>query len=325
MTRRLLCAGEVVVDLVLRVPGLPRRGGDLVADSVSAEPGGAMNVMAAARRQGVPVTYAGLLGTGPMASLAAAALHAEGIQTVLPPRSDRDTATIVTLVEPDGERSFVTTLGAEADLTGGDLESVTVRDDDIVYVSGYGLAYPRNGPSLARWVPGLPDAVTVVLDLSPLVADIPPGVLAPVLARTDWVTGSLDEGRAVIGGSAAATAATVATALRDRVRQVAVVRRGSDGATVSTSGRGAHQIEPFAVTPIDVNGAGDAHTGSLIASLAYAEADVAMTDDETLVAVRRANAAAAIAITRHGPATAPTTDELAALLGTNGVSRPTNG
>ncbi len=325
MTRRLVCAGEVVVDLVLRVSGLPRRGADLVADSVSAEPGGAMNVMTAARRQRVPVTYAGLLGTGPMASLAAAALDAEGIEVVLRPRSDMDTATIVTLVEPDGERSFVTTLGAEADLTGSDLEALKIRDDDIVYLSGYGLSYPRNGPSLAGWVPGLPDTVTVVLDLSPFVADIPPGVLAAILARTDWVTGSLDECRAVTGAASSATAAVVVTGLRDRVRQVAVIREGPDGATVSTSARSPHHIEPFAVTPVDTNGAGDAHTGSLIASLAHAGSTTAMTDGEVAVAVRRANAAAAIAVTRHGPATAPYIDELDALLGTNGVSRPTNG
>jgi len=54
------------------------------------------------------------------------------------------------------------------------------------------------------------------------------------------------------------------------------------------------------------NGAGDAHTGTFIAALAGG-ADVAD-------AVRTANAAAALSVTRRGPATAPTAAELARFL-----------
>jgi sugar/nucleoside kinase (ribokinase family) len=57
---------------------------------------------------------------------------------------------------------------------------------------------------------------------------------------------------------------------------------------------------------LDSNGAGDTHTGAFIAALATGADDVA--------AARTANAAAALSVTRRGPATAPTAAELARFL-----------
>ena len=51
---RLLHLGNVVVDVVLTVPALPEPGGDVLATSTETAAGGGFNVMAAARRQGLP-------------------------------------------------------------------------------------------------------------------------------------------------------------------------------------------------------------------------------------------------------------------------------
>lgn len=58
---------------------------------------------------------------------------------------------------------------------------------------------------------------------------------------------------------------------------------------------------------VDSNGAGDAHVGAFLALLGRGASPYD--------AARGANAAAALAVTRRGPATGPTSDELAALLG----------
>jgi len=315
MTRRLLSAGEVVVDLVLTVPGLPRRGGDVLARTATTLAGGAFNVMAAASRQGVAVTYAGLLGTGPMADLAAAALAAAQIDVALPARTDRDTGTVVALVEPDGERTFVTTLGAEAGLTDEDLAAVAIRADDVVHISGYGLAYPANGRCLARWVRSLPGTVTVVLDPGPLVGQVPPAVLDPVLRRTDWLSCTDGEARVLAddGHDPRASAAV----LRERVRCGVVVRRGRRGAVVAAYDDEPVIVPALTVDVVDLNGAGDAHVGSLIASLA--------TDGDGFrpaAAVHRANGAAALAVTRRGPATAPTREQLDMFMASTGRGAP---
>lgn len=311
MTRRLLCAGEVVVDLVLTVPALPPRGGDVIAATASSQVGGAFNVMTAAARQDTPVTYAGLLGTGPLSSLATDGLRAERIEVALPPRPDRDLGTVVALVEPDGERTFITSLGAEADLRHADLGALAVSADDVVYVSGYGLAYPANGPCLARWVPTLPPSVTVVLDPGPLVGAVPADVLAPVVDRVDWLSCNVAEARIMVDDDRADSAALI-TMLRERVHVGVVLRQGSMGAVVATYDSEPLVVPAPAVHVVDTSGAGDAHVGSFIASLARPE------DFDPGRATGHANAAAALAVARSGPATAPTTSQLNEFLSSTG-------
>lgn len=88
-----------------------------------------------------------------------------------------------------------------------------------------------------------------------------------------------------------------------------VVHTGSDGAWVCDLGKEAEHIKGFQVKAVDTNGAGDAHTGVLAASIAYK-----MTLKQ---AVLYANAAAAIAVTKYGPATCPTKKEIEDFIKTN--------
>jgi sugar/nucleoside kinase (ribokinase family) len=82
---RLVFAGEAIVDLLMWVPALPERGGDMLAESAAIEVGGGFNIMAAAVRQGLPVVYAGGHGTGPWGDKVRAALAADIPAAVLDP------------------------------------------------------------------------------------------------------------------------------------------------------------------------------------------------------------------------------------------------
>ncbi len=88
-----------------------------------------------------------------------------------------------------------------------------------------------------------------------------------------------------------------------------VVRAGSNGAWVCDLGKEAEHIKGFQVKAVDTNGAGDAHTGVLAASIGYK-----MTLKQ---AVLYANAAAALAVTKYGPATCPTKKEIEDFIKTN--------
>ena len=85
-----------------------------------------------------------------------------------------------------------------------------------------------------------------------------------------------------------------------------VVRLGADGCVILAPGGEPVHVPGFAVEALDTNGAGDAHVGAFLAALA--------TGQHPLAAARRANACAALAVTRPGPATAPTAAEVDALL-----------
>lgn len=211
------------------------------------------------------------------------------------------------LVDAAAERTFVTTVGAEGRLTRIDLDRVPVTGDDLVQVSGYGLAHPVDAAALPGWLHDLPRATRVITDPSPLVGELDPAVLGPVLRRTDLLTANAREAAIMTG---CAEAADGAAALVDRIRPggFVVVRDGAAGCWLAGPATDAVPVlvPGFRVRAVDTTGAGDAHAGVLAHGLA--------TGLDPQAAARRANAAAALAVTRSGPATAPTGAELDAFL-----------
>src|SRR6516225_7140226 len=197
---RLVFAGEAIVDLLIRVPALPERGGDMLAESAAVEVGGGFNIMAAAVRQDLPVVYAGGHGTGPWGDMVRAALGAESLR------------------EP------------------GAWDLVRVRPGDAVYVSGYGLVAPGSGRVLGAWAAGLPPGVLLFVDPGPLVADIPAAVLDPVLARCDWWSCNQREGALLTGSDDPAEAAR--RLVRRTGRADVIVRAGPDGCVLATRDSG---------------------------------------------------------------------------------------
>jgi ribokinase len=277
---RLVHLGNVVVDLVLMVDALPERGGDVLAGSTMRATGGGFNVMAAASRLGLATSYGGVLGTGPFGDQAREDLRREGIDFPQPQHPELDTGFVVALVDAGGERTFVTSPGAEATLT----TVLETTAEDFVYVSGYSLLHELNRAMLVQHLPHLRG--TVFFDPGPLVSQIPPAALQTALTRADWLSCN----------------ATEAAALGDLQGPTRIlVRRGPEGCSLDNQPVGGFQAEA-----VDLNGAGDAHSGAFLAALAKGL--------EPLEAARQANAAAAIAVTRRGPATGPTQAELDAFL-----------
>jgi sugar/nucleoside kinase (ribokinase family) len=331
---RLLHLGNVVIDVVLDVPALPERGGDVLVDAAMTTAGGGFNVMAAARRQGLPVVYAGAYGTGPFATLAMSTLAAEGIDVVLPPTSGRDTGIVITIVEDDGERTFLTAPGAEDSLTADGLAGVHAGPGDAVYLSGYGLLHASNRPAMLGWLPSLDEHSILFFDPGPLVDHIPPAALTQVLHYADWVMCNAREAALLTahppipedpghrqpvshrdhGGRSGHLIAELTEsaqilagrAVAGRRGRGVIVHFGQGGCILARAGGDAVHIPGFPVHAIDTTGAGDTHAGVFIASLA-AGAPAAE-------AARLANAAAAFSATRPGPATAPTAAELADFL-----------
>ena len=307
---RLLHLGNVVVDVVLDVPDWPERGGDVLASATQVTAGGGFNVLAAAVARGLSACYAGAYGTGPFASLALAALADSGIEVLQAAKPGLDTGFVVTVVDAAGERTFLTSRGAEATMTPEDLRGVVAGPDDAVYLSGYGLVHPGNARAILGWLDRLGGPNVVFLDPGPLASEVPGEVLDRVLRRTDWLTCNAREAAALTGEdrpAAALRALADRLAARGRPGARVLVRTGPDGCLLSSfSATQPLAVPGFPVTARDSNGAGDTHTGVFIAALA-AGANAAE-------AARQANAAAAISVTRRGPATAPTAAELAQFL-----------
>lgn len=299
--KRLVVVGSILVDVLLYIPHLPERGGDVLAHHALISAGGGFNVLYAAKRLGLPAAYAGLIGDGPFGRILKGTLARHQIPCLLPYVRGADNGFDVALVEADGERSFVTAPGCESRLTERHLRSLHLAADDACYVSGYDLLYPVSGPTLARLLPRLTPRPLIVFDPGPLVSAIPADRLLPLVAASDVLTLNRREGELMTGHT---EPSQMAASLRERIRSdgVVLVRAGEEGTWLADADRLAHlPTRPARV--VDTTGAGDTHTGAFLASLAEG------WDVQT--AVWRANIAASLSVELAGPATAPDADRLA--------------
>jgi sugar/nucleoside kinase (ribokinase family) len=303
---RLVHAGSAVVDYVYRIDALPAPGTEKTATRHDRVVGGGFNLMVAASRTGMKVAFAGRHGTGPNADALRAALAGAGIDVLMPATAEADTGNSVVLVTDDAERTFVSWPGAESRLARRDLDAVTLRAGDVVFTSGYTLSYAGSREALAAWIEALPYGIPLVFDPTPVVADIPRPVLERVLARTDWLSCNADEAAFITGIRDRQDAA--ATLIERHCRRAAgvVVRCGRAGAFLRLRDGAPTMVPGFEVEAVDTNGAGDTHIGAFVSALSRGQAPLA--------AVRYANAAAALSVTRPGGSSAPTHAEILAFL-----------
>lgn len=311
---RVIHTAQALVDEVLQVAALPRRGQNAVADSLTRYPASAVNVLLAAARSGGTCVQAGSVGTGANGDLIRETLSAEQIEVSSPPVPDLDTGTCVVLLEPSAERTFITTQGAERRISVESLQTSDPQPGDLVCVSGYSFYGATRDPLLA-WLETLPEGVLVVLDPGAPYADLPDDLLLRTLALTDVWTGNAEEAEALAARLTAGLpksvrpkgweqqAAEIAEGLH--ADAVVIVRDGPKGCVVRVDDTST-VLPGYPQKPIDTNGAGDTHTGVLVAEAARGTGWVD--------AARRANAAGAIKVTRKGPNSAPTAAEIDSFL-----------
>ena len=304
---RILHLGQVVVDLSMDIDHLPERGGDIFARRTAIKVGGGYNVIRAARQMGAPIAYMGAIGTGPMADMARGALAALQVPAQGPVLDDCDTGYSVAMIEPSGERTFVSTRGAETQVPEGTYESMDLVAGDVIYLSGYSFCHKDNTRSLVGFAhrhqgEGFP----VLFDLGPMVANIALDVLKTVNGlHPIW---SLNEREGPILAERLGCRPDVrgetelestCRSLSQKLGSPVVLRAGARGAWYCQP-KDSIQIE-YIPTPqvhaIDTNGAGDTHSGVLCAGILQG-----LPIEEALTL---ANCAGALSTTQPGPATCP--------------------
>jgi sugar/nucleoside kinase (ribokinase family) len=203
---------------------------------------------------------------------------------------DIDTGYCFTMVEPDGERSFVTYAAAEAMVTIDQLMSIEILPTDAVYISGYDLSYASSREAVKQWIlSDQADIADIFFDPSTMVSAIDKDVIDALRHKAYVIT--LNEMEYEVLSPVAGDEALFLQ--RNGVRDTVLFENATPVATVPT----------FAVeNPLDTTGAGDVHTGALIASLA--------SGMEWHDAIARANKAAAYSVTQKGGASGPTAEVL---------------
>jgi len=300
---RLIHTAQALVDDLIAVPALPRRGRNVVAGGHCLYAGGAVTVLVAAAYSGADCVLAGSVGCGPYGDLIRDVLGGAGVAISSPPVETLDTGVCLVFVEPTAERTFVTIQGAERAITPASLATSAPRPGDFVAISGYTLQGASSAPLLA-WLATLQEGVDVVLDPGAAFSELDDATQLATLALTTMWTSNADEAAALTGDAAMMTSpAKVAARLREGA--TVIVRDGPAGCAVRLGGVTTN-VPGFPQKAVDTNGAGDTHTGVLIAEL--------LAGTDLVTAARRANAAGAMKVIRRGLDATPRRADIDAFL-----------
>jgi ribokinase len=289
---RVFVLGNAMVDLSLPMARLPLPGETVVADGLARAPGGkGLNQAVVAARAGAAVFFHAAVGRDVEAGFIADSLAAEGFAGLTLVPCDAPTDLSILMVAADSENSIVSLCHAADTITATDAAEFAqaMRAGDWLLVQGnLSRDATRAASAAARDAGG-----RVCFNPAPIRWPV-----ADVLAMTDVLVVNRVEAAALSGQDDPVLAARQLHA--DGARRV-VVTLGRDGCLWLDD---AVQTAPaLVVQAMDSTGAGDSFCGVLVAALARGAAF-----DE---AIARAQAAAAIAVTRRGAfAALPTGAEL---------------
>lgn len=258
-----LVLGAAVVDVIISLNKLPRTGEDVMAEHRETLVGGcAYNVSNILKQLHVKHDLFVPVGQGTYAQTIKRQLEMDGTQILLEDKRS-DNGWNLSIVEQDGERTFITIPGIETRWCSDWFKQLNLESYDYIYLSGYEIEGPSGQVILDALERRRPDC-KLVFDPSPRVSYIDPDILTRVLTMGTLLHLNRAELSELTGITDLYEAAAQAYAITE---EPIVATLGGDGTLIYT-GEG-HEIIPSAqVTVVDTIGAGDSHTGAFIAGLA---------------------------------------------------------
>lgn len=302
---RIVVVGSINMDLMARVPRLPRPGETVKGtEFVQVAGGKGANQAVAAARLGAAVTLIGRVGNDAFGQGLTASLKAEGVQTEHVQITVNCPSGLALIgVEDSGQNAITVIGGANQRLSPQDVqqaEAVIAAADALLVQLEVPLETVAAAIALARR-----HQVLTILDPAPA----PDGVLMAELCTADVVSPNQTEAEAIAGMAVTnlAEAAQAASKLHERGVARVVVKLGGLGALASEVGGEAVHIPAPDVQVVDSTAAGDAFTAALA---------VALVEGRPLAdATRFACAAGSLATTRRGAQDAmPSRAEVAGLM-----------
>lgn len=259
-----LILGAAYVDVVVNVPRLPQSGEDVTGNFRTNMVGGsAVNVYGAMRSVDAKADLFVPVGQGHYATVVRQFLEHAEIPELLSV-DDADNGWDLSLVESNGERTFLTIPGVDRIWHNAWLDKLDLADYQYAYISGYQLENSIIAEQILTRIRIQNPAITILFDASPRISYLAPAIRDQLLSPNVMIHCNevefeqfnpaqqpLDVAMQRIYGQ---THCPVIVTLGDRG---ACYCDGDTVATVST-------LETVVINTI---GAGDAHCGGLLAGL----------------------------------------------------------
>jgi ribokinase len=285
---RVICLGDVMVDVLAQLPGALAIGSDTPAPISLLGGGSAANTAAWLVAAGVATTFIGRVGDDPLGVMALDELALAGIELAVGVDPLRPTGTCIVLVDDSGERTMVPSVGANAGLGEAPLPAGLLDAATHLHVSGYALFNTGSRPAAeqaARLCAQMGTTFSADAASSAPLHHFGPEPFLAWLASAGarrLLFANLDEARVLVGDPAAQPGAA-ALALGAHGGEV-IVKCGSAGAIWSDGSDVVH-ADAAAAEVLDTTGAGDAFAaGVLAARLGGADAAGALAAGNLLAA-----------------------------------------
>ena len=303
MGNRIVVVGSSNTDMIAKLPRLPKPGETISGGAFSTAAGGkGANQAVAAARAGAEVGLVARVGEDSFGEQAISGFIDDGIDVQHVTRDPSAPSGVALIfVDERGENCIAVAPGANAGLTPNDVEAaedLIIGADVVVMQLETPLETVERAAALAR-----EHSVRVILNPAPaqplsdeILGNV--SILTPNESEAELLTGIRVEDDA---GAEEAARALVARGVK-----TVILTLGSRGAFVFESGSG-ELVPGFEVDAVDTTAAGDVFNGSLAVGLAEGM--------PLAGAVRFANAAAALSVTKLGAQpSAPTRAEIETFL-----------
>lgn len=264
-----LSVGAIMVDTVCHVPRLPKSGEAIVASQTQTHLGGcAFNSGNMVRQLGVPCFLLAPLGQGIHAEFARKELAARNLDAVHV-ETQLDNGSCVCFVEPDGERTMLTTSGIERHFSANWFEDIDASLFSVGFASGYEID-GTGGDAIISFFEQHP-SIAFIYAPGPCIMNVSEQKMERLFAlKPMWHLNDLEATRYAkerLGLAAQGDVFDAGQKLATACSNTVVVTLGSDGsAAFFPDGTHVH-VASSPVTPIDTVGAGDAHLGALSAAI----------------------------------------------------------
>lgn len=266
----ILCAGNIVYDILVRPVDQIRFGTTAWVDEIARNLGGnGANTSYTASMLGAKVRLLGMVGTDSFGSDVLEILKSAGVDVSTVARSAAPTATTVGLVHTDGARAFLHRPGVSREAFPAPPEFAPASAASFSHFHlGNPYALPEMRRHAGQTLAGAKAAgYRTSVDTGWDARGEWMSVLGPCLPHTDLLFVNEDEGRMLSGSD---EPDRMASFFRERGAKCVAVKLGSRGCEVFSEEE-RFAAPAFAVEAVDSTGAGDCFVGGFLAALCAGE------------------------------------------------------